>query len=211
MKKWQDIFRSQETRFLELLVEQTQATLNGTRVLYEFVMKRPSGNELENIIEKMSLLEKQGDEVRKNIVEKLLSTFVTPFDREDINSLSLSIDDILDYADSTIKELVMYDVEPNPAMQKMVRMLRDGVVALRSAVENMLADPEATIRDMITAKRAENRVEDLYRHANAELFSMTDMHHIFKVREVYRHLSNSADRADEAADIIGAIVIKGNV
>lgn len=211
MKKWQDIFRSQETRFLELLVEQTQTTLDGTRVLYEFVMKRPSGNELEDIIEKMSLLEKQGDEVRKNIVEKLLSTFVTPFDREDINSLSLSIDDILDYADSTIKELVMYDVEPNQAMQKMVRMLRDGVVALRSAVENMLADPEATIRDMITAKRAENRVEDIYRRANAELFSMTDMHHIFKVREVYRHLSNSADRADEAADIIGAIVIKGNV
>lgn len=211
MKNWREIFRSRETRFLELLVEQTQATLGGIKVLYEFVMEHPSGTDRQDIIRKMSLLEKQGDQVRRTIIDELLNTFVTPFDREDINSLSLSIDDILDYADSTIKELVMYDVDPTQAMHEMVQLLHDGVVALRSAVEHMLVDPEAAIQDMITTKRAENRIEDVYRRANAELFSMTDMHHIFKVREIYRHLSNSADRADEAADIIGAIVIKGNV
>jgi len=211
MKNWRGIFRPKENRFLDLLVEQVQATLDGIKLLYTFVMERPTGDERDAMIAQMSALEKQGDQVRKNIIEELLSTFVTPIDREDINSLSLSIDDVLDYADSTVKELVMYNVEPTEAMLEMVQMLRDGVIALRSAVANMLDDPDATIRDMITAKRAENRIEDIYRRANAELFAMTDMHYIFKVREVYRHLSNSADRADEAADIIGAIVIKGNV
>ena len=62
------------------------------------------------------------------------------------------------------------------------------------------------------AKALENRVEDVYREALAELFSdAKDIDHmliILKTREVYRHLSNAADRGDEAANVIGDIVVK---
>ncbi|MCL6454872.1 MAG: DUF47 family protein [Alicyclobacillus sp.] len=211
MKVWKDIFLPREGRFLQYLVRQAEVTVEGIDLLWAFVSEHPNGAVRDTMIERMSALEKDGDAIRKRIIQELLQTFVTPIDREDIYALSKSVDDILDYADSTVKELVVYHVEPTEAMVDMVRILRGAVVSLRRAIERMVAQPSGSIREMVATKKAENRIEDIYRRANAELFDMTDMNHIFKVREVYRHLSNAADRADEAADIIGSIVIKGNI
>ena len=64
----------------------------------------------------------------------------------------------------------------------------------------------------VRAKALENRVETVYREAIADLFSQPrDIEHIvnmLKLREVYRHLSNAADRGDAAANVIGDIVVK---
>jgi uncharacterized protein Yka (UPF0111/DUF47 family) len=61
----------------------------------------------------------------------------------------------------------------------------------------------------VRAKRSENRIDDLYHVAVGNLFdSRTDTSELLKAREVYRHLKNSADRIDEAADEISMIVIK---
>ena len=61
---------------------------------------------------------------------------------------------------------------------------------------------------IISAKKAENHVEHMYREALVELFKNPNVIDILKTRELYRHLSNSADRGDEAADIIGDILVK---
>jgi uncharacterized protein Yka (UPF0111/DUF47 family) len=62
------------------------------------------------------------------------------------------------------------------------------------------------------AKALENRLEDVYREALADLFSgAEDIQHVIKMlklREVYRHLSNAADRGDEAANVIADIIVK---
>ncbi|SFU87682.1 DUF47 domain-containing protein [Alicyclobacillus macrosporangiidus] len=211
MKRLKEILLPRENRFVQYLIQQAEVTVQGVRVLHRFVTERPQGEDRDEQIVRMSDLEKQGDDIRRLIIQELLDTFVTPIDREDIYNLSRSVDDILDYADSTIKELVLYHVDPTPEMVDMVAALYDGVVALRQAIQYMVDEPRRAVQHIVAAKKAENRIEDLYRRANADLFDLTDMHHIFKVREVYRHLSNSADRADEAADVIGSIVIKGNV
>ncbi|MCL6547568.1 MAG: DUF47 family protein [Alicyclobacillus sp.] len=212
MSGWKDVlFVSREKRFIDYLLAQADATLAGLEVLHQYLLRQPEREAREALIADMSRLEKQGDAIRRQTIQDLRETFVTPIDREDIYALSRSVDDILDYADSTVKELVVYDVVPTPAMERMVDSLRQAVESLRSAIEHMLDDPDLSLDGMVEAKRMENRVEDLYRRANAELFGETDIHLIFKIREVYRHLSNCADRVDEAADIIGSIVIKGNV
>ncbi|MCL6445355.1 MAG: DUF47 family protein [Alicyclobacillus sp.] len=208
---WKDLlFVSRERRFFDYLVEQADATLAGIELLAEFLNHRPDGDEREASIERMSLLEKQGDDIRRHIISELRDTFVTPIDREDIYALSRAIDDILDYVDSTVKELVVYDVAPTDWMREMVDNLREAVMHLRDATANLVVDADEALAAMVGAKKMENQIEDLYRRANAALFDETDVHYIFKVREVYRHLSNCADRVDEAADILGAIVIKGN-
>ena len=62
------------------------------------------------------------------------------------------------------------------------------------------------------AKKLENRVEDVYRKALAELFSdvssLEKVAEIFTMREIYRHISNAADRIDDAANILSDIVVK---
>jgi len=74
--------------------------------------------------------------------------------------------------------------------------------------ENMFTDKNLANSNVVSAKVVENEIEETYHEALAELFSNEDFHYIFKMREVYRHISNSADRISEAADLIANILIK---
>jgi len=126
--------------------------------------------------------------------------------------LSRSIDDVLDYAYSTVDEMEILKVEPTPYMQRIASLLRDAAYELLMAV-NRLEEHVGVAGDHAQrAKALENRVETVYREALADLFSgAKDIDHVvnmLKLREVYRHLSNAADQGDEAANVIADIVVK---
>ncbi len=70
-------------------------------------------------------IEKEADEVRRILIDELNQTFVTPIDREDIFALSRAIDDILDYADSTIEEMALFQAQSNNYIQRMASLLHD--------------------------------------------------------------------------------------
>ncbi len=156
--------------------------------------------------------EKEADEARRILISELNKTFITPFDREDIFSLSRTIDDVLDYAYSTVTEMEVLKVRPTAFMLRIASILRDAAYELLMAVDRLELHPEVANEHAQRAKNLENRVEDVYREALADLFSgAEDIKHVmkmFKSREVYRHLSNAADRGDEAANVIADIVVK---
>ena len=82
---------------------------------------------------------------------------------------------------------------------------------IRSAVAELLDHPRVAAEHAVRAKRSENRIDSLYHQAAGRLFdSDADMNQILKAREIYRHLKNSADRIDRAADEISVIVIKSS-
>jgi len=97
-------------------------------------------------------------------------------------------------------------------MQRIASLLRDAAYELLQAVDRLEEHPNVAGDHVKRAKALENRVEDIYREALADLFSsaadIEQMLKIFKLREVYRHLSNAADRGDEAANVIANIVVK---
>jgi predicted phosphate transport protein (TIGR00153 family) len=156
--------------------------------------------------------EKDADEVRRIFIDELNRTFITPFDREDLFALSRTIDDVLDYAYSTVSEMDILQVEPTSYMQRMAALLRDAANELLQAVDRLENHPRVSTEHAQRAKALENRVEGVYREALAELFrNVEDIQHVvtmMKLREVYRHLSNAADRGDEAANVIADIVVK---
>jgi uncharacterized protein Yka (UPF0111/DUF47 family) len=156
--------------------------------------------------------EKDADEVRRILIDDLNRTFVTPMDREDIFALSRTIDDVMDYAYSTVEEMQILDVEPNDFLRRMVSLLQDAVTELHLAMLRLKENPGVASEHASRAKALENRVESVYREAVADLFSGPgDVHHVMemlKLREIYRHLSNCADRGDEAANVIHDIVVK---
>jgi hypothetical protein len=156
--------------------------------------------------------EKEADEARRILIFELNRTFVTPFDREDIFALSRTIDDVLDYAYSTVNEMEILKVHPTPYMQRIASLLRDAAFELLMAVDRMENHSGVANEHAQRAKALENRVEEVYREALADLFSgAEDIKHVvkmLKLREVYRHLSNAADRGDEAANVIADIVVK---
>ncbi|MCC6148544.1 MAG: DUF47 family protein [Anaerolineaceae bacterium] len=206
-----DIFKPKPNKFTQLLIEQTRLTVKGLELLKVYLEKRDP-----DTARQISKLEKEADEVRRVLIEELMRSFVTPFDREDIFSLSREIDDVLDYANTTVDEMEILDVDPTPYMQRMASLLYDAALEIEMAVER-LQDNHANVTSnhVQRAKALENRVETVYREALADLFRGKDINaerivEMLKAREIYRHLSNAADREDVAANVIGDIVMKSS-
>lgn len=202
-----DLFRPREDKFMRLLVEQAAKTVEGMELLEEFM----KGNDGE-VAERLTQVEKEADEVRRILIDELNRSFITPIDREDIFALSLTIDDILDYGYSTVDEMVILEVESNSYLRRMVSLVREAANEIYMGVLRLQDHPNVANDHAVRAKALENRVETVYREALAELFhGPTDIDHVMemlKLREIYRHLSNAADRGDQAANVIGDIVVK---
>jgi len=202
-----NLFKKRQNTFTKLIHEQAALTLAGLDALKAY-MDGQNGPAAAELIKK----EKEADEVRRILIFELNKTFITPFDREDIFALSRAIDDVLDYAYSTLNEMEILKVRPTPFMQRIASLLRDAAYELLQAVDRLEAHPGVANEHAQRAKAIENRIEDVYREALADLFSgVEDTKHIVKMlkqREVYRHLSNAADRGDEAANVVADIVVK---
>lgn len=200
-------FKKREEVFHKLIQQQASITYEGVKLLVKYFE-----TQAPEFAEELALKEKEADEIRRILIDELNRTFVTPFDREDIFALSRSIDDVIDYADSTVSEMVVLKVKPTPYMLRIASLLKDAAYEIYQAVLRLQKNPTVAIEHSQRAKALENRVEGVYRDAIADLFSgPEDLHHVvemLKMREVYRHLSNAADRGDEAGNIIADIVVK---
>lgn len=178
------------------------------------VLKAYMENQDSEAAAQLTMKEKEADEARRILIDELNRTFVTPFDREDIFALSRAIDDVIDYAYSTVDEMEILNVGPTPYMRRIASLLKDAAYELLMAVERLEEHISVAGEHAQRAKALENRVEGVYREALADLFSEATGNDndaivkILKQREVYRHLSNAADRGDEAANVIADIVVK---
>lgn len=199
--------RKKRNRFIELLIKQAEYAFEGWQVLQSYV-EQPD----QEAARKVTEIEKAADEVRRVLIDELNRTFVTPIDREDIFGLSLSVDDLLDYAETTAEEMTLLEIEPNPYIERMVSLLADSAREIHQSMLRLETHPNVANDHAVRAKALENRMETVYREAIADLFHMPrDVDHVvemLKLREVYRHLSNAADRGDQAANIVGDIVVK---
>lgn len=202
-----NLFRSRESDFLKALGEQALKTREGLEAL-EAYMK--DGNETE--AKRLQTIEKEADELRRLLIDDLNHTFITPIDREDLFTLSRTIDDVIDYGYTTLDEMVTLGVKPNTYLQQLASVLREAADELYLGVLQLKSRPQVALDHAVRAKKLENRAESIYRAAVADLFkepqSVEDIVAILKMREIYRHLSNAADRGDEAANIISDIVVK---
>jgi predicted phosphate transport protein (TIGR00153 family) len=201
------LFKKRQNLFIKLIHDQAALTLEGLEALKAYMADQDPAA-AATLVSK----EKEADEARRILIYELNRTFITPFDREDIFTLSRTIDDVLDYAYSTLIEMQVLKVEPTVFMQRMASLLRDAAYELLMAVDRFEDHTGLASEHAQRAKALENKVEDVYREALADLFSgAEDLKHVvkmMKLREVYRHLSNASDRGDEAANVIADIVVK---
>ena len=196
-------FGSKESRFFDLLSCQSSKTLEGLEALYNFAENGTKEN--ANFVRD---IEREADELRRILIEELDKTFITPLDREDIYALSRVIDDVVDYANTTVDEMEIYEVRGDQYIKEMVNILRKAGRELNDAVKILKDYPRIASEHAVKAKSYENEMEKAYHLALAHLFKGSDTVYMLKMREIYRHLSNAADRGDEAANIISSVVMK---
>jgi uncharacterized protein len=202
-----DWFKPRDELFLQLLVDQSAKTLEAIEEVQRFVETGNKGS-----ARRVKQIEKEADELRRIVTAELNRTFITPLDPEDIYSLSRTIDEIVDYADSTVEEMELFGISGNDYLKQIVSLVLEGAQEIHLAMMRLKDHPVVAGEHASRARSLENRVERVYRHAVAHLFAnASDVPHIvegLKYREVYRHLSNAADRYAEAADVVNHIVVK---
>jgi len=198
-----------EDRFVGLLIEQIEITADGLRLLEEWLGAPKVKNEA---VEQMRVKEMEADEIRRILIDELHNTFITPFDREDIFMLSLYFDDVLDYAYTTIEEMRLLNIEADEHLTEMVKYCRIATEELELAIKRLSGNPRVAGDHARRAKKMENEVDHLYRVAIGELFTKAKdfkpLMVMLRRREIYRHVSNMADQADKAADVMGMVVMK---
>lgn len=196
-------FRKSKIDFSAMLYAQSEKVLEGLDALHAWAEGANDGTR-----KKVKDIEREADELRRILIEELNQTFVTPFDREDIFGLSRAIDDIMDYADRTVDEMEIYELKPNRFITDMIDILRKAARELSDAIRLIQKYPSIALEHATKAKALENEMEHAYLRSLSNLFKGTDTVYMLKMREIYRHLSNAADRGDEAANLIGDIVVK---
>ena len=199
--------KKQRDSMVELLIRQAEFTHQGLQLMQSYT-RDPQ----PETAQQLRSVEKDADEVRRMLIDELNRNFITPLDREDIFALSRAVDDVVDYADTTVDEMVLLGIEPTPFLERMASLLTDAAAEIHKGVLRLQDRPSVANEHAMRAKALENRVERVYREAIADLFSgPRDLDHVvemLKLREIYRHLSNAADRGDEAANVIADIVVK---
>jgi predicted phosphate transport protein (TIGR00153 family) len=168
-----------------------------------------SPGERDAIAEQMREMEHHADEVTHDILRRLNSTFVTPFDREDIYSLASGLDDCMDYMEEAADLIMLYKLDGLPAgVERQVEILHEQAV-LTAAAMRALESMKHLEEFWMEINRLENSADRVYRAMLAELFdSVTDAVELLKIKEVIDALESAADAFEKVANHVETIAVK---
>ena len=189
-----------DVRFFELFVADGENLRAAASRLYEMITTYENVD--EHVVE-IQRLEKVGDDIDRQISQKLEDAFITPFDREDILELTVQLDDVVDGIQATAETFVIYDIkEPSEEARGLARILSEQSVELLAALRKLdgLKDLDthlSMVHDL------EHEADALSRSAIGRLFrDGTEALEVIKWRDIYRELENSIDAAEDAAEAI---------
>lgn len=189
--------------FFALLEEQTGMMVHSVSLLARYM---ETGE--PEVGEMVRAEEHAADTLKARNLRILNEAFSTPFDREDIYRAIAHVDHVVNYCKSTVNEMDILQVGPDLHTRAMVEELQKGAAAIRDGFARLRRDPGNAHEFANKGRKAERRIEKLYRAALADLFQGDDYLNMFKRREIYRHLSNAGDRLARAANTLHDIAVK---
>jgi len=157
-------------------------------------------------------LERDGDDVAHRTLNRLDTTFITPFDREDIYSLMRLMDDVVDEIDAAAKRLTLYQIAgPTSWLAKQTEVLLQACQCVGSAVGQLrsLKKPDGLRARLAELHSLENAGDEINHAATAELYSTsTNAIDVLKWKEIYDLTERAIDRCEDIANTIEAIILK---
>ena len=195
--------RKESLNFYGLLIQQAQVIRDAVEALCVFCETPTQENG-----DFVKVKEKEADTVRRELVDDINRTFITPIDRDDLYRLSSSIDDLADYAWTTVKEIRIYDIQPDAHLLEMARTLLKMADGLLVCVQNLEKNHAVVSTEATKVKKLENTLNVQFHKSIAELFEADDIKKILKYREIYSHMNHAADKGEFSADILLDIVVK---
>ena len=166
---------------------------------------------LANAAHQIHVLEEQADSILHETYKRLNSTFITPLDPEDIQSLSSHLDDVIDGIEDSVHRMLDYQVEPMPStVLELCCVVQSCCLILQKAFD-ALAKGEPLIEHSIEINRLEEAADQLGRAAVRELFEKEkDPIRIIKLKEIYEFLEQTTDRCEDVADALQNVQVKNS-
>jgi predicted phosphate transport protein (TIGR00153 family) len=195
-----------DTKFFDLFAELSTHMNEGARLLRS-ILEDP--HDLKARVDQMQAIEHRGDKAIHAIMTKLNQSFITPFDREDIHHLASALDDVLDYMNTAATRLVMYKIaRPTAAAAELAGILVLQSEELARGV-SLLEKNGKVMQHCDEINRLEDEADQVARKAIEALFEHEkDPIQLIKMKELYEVLETATDKAEDAANVLEAIVLK---
>ncbi|MBC7187953.1 MAG: DUF47 domain-containing protein [Calditrichaeota bacterium] len=193
-------------RFFEMFAEAAANIQEAAQLLVQML---ESGKEAERFGRQIKELEHKGDKLTHEIINKLNTTFVTPFDREDIYALCRALDDVIDLVDSAADRVYLFELtNPGEDAVKLAKIIAEASAEIVRGV-SLLRHPAQMCVHCIEINRLENEGDRVFRHGLAKLFhNCTDPIEIIKLKDFYQDLELATDRCEDVANVLEAISVK---
>jgi uncharacterized protein len=201
-----------ERGFYPLFTRAAENIVAATDELAELVAAEPPGR--AELAKRVKDAEHTGDELTHEIMVKINTTFVTPFDREDIHRLASALDDVLDAVEEAADRIVLYRLGTLPAgIARQVDVLRRAATATAAAMPRLekMADLEGF---WIDVNSLENEADDIYRDLLGDLLAppedtpAADVLTLLKTKEIVETLEEAADAFETVANTVESIAVK---
>jgi predicted phosphate transport protein (TIGR00153 family) len=204
-------FVPKDTKFYPLFEQASANLVEISKELYEAFLTTDKTKRLEHIrhIEK---LEHVGDEITHKIYDEVSRSFITPFDREDIQRLAFVLDDIVDFIHGSAKRVDLYKVnEITNGMLKLAELIAQSSEQVDIAVKGLKSRGQYhNVREaLVKINSLENHADDVFEAAVAKLFDdETTAIEVIKIKEILSTLETATDRCEAAAHIMETVIVK---
>ncbi|MDR3047306.1 MAG: DUF47 family protein [Bacteroidales bacterium] len=201
-----------EPKFFPLLTNLSEVTIKVAKLLENCIINYSSENSMDYYHE-IKELEKIGDVFTNDIFDALNSTFITPFDREDIHSLAGTLDDVTDVINRCAQSIAFYKPKAMPAeVVELTKLISEGAEVLQDAVKdlkNLKKNPAKINENCLKLHIIENKADEAYQQIIMKLFETEkDSIELIKLKEIVKALEQATDEADHVGKIIKTIIVK---
>jgi len=199
-------FRPVDTAFYDLFTESAQHLVVGAGLLAEMLSETAVR---EEVAARMRQAEHEADETTHALFKRVNSTFVTPFDREDIYRLGSGLDDVMDMMDEVVDLILLYEVKVlPPELSQQVEVLQR-CAELTAAAMPKLQTPQTLEEYWIEINRLENTGDKSYRRILANLFSgRYKSLEVLKLKDIVESLEAAIDAFETVANTVEQIALK---
>ncbi|HEY7385770.1 MAG TPA: DUF47 domain-containing protein [Beijerinckiaceae bacterium] len=212
MLGWFRAIMPKETQFFDLFERHAQTLVAGAEALRALL---EGGDNVQRYCEIIIERENDADAITREVLMAVRRTFITPFDRGDIQSLITSMDDAIDQMHKTVKVITLFEVRSfDPPMREMgdiimqaAKLTAEGLPLLR-AIGKHSAELSGLAEEIT---RVEERSDQLYDQGRKQLFQANrhgDVMAFLVGTEIYEHLEKVVDRFEDVANEISAIVVE---
>ena len=199
-------FRPVDSSFYDLFSEAAGHLVVGAQLLSEMLA---DGNSRAEIAQRMREAEHAADETTHSIIRRVNSTFVTPFDREDIYALASALDDVMDMMDEAVDLILLYEVTSLPPESTQQVEVLQRCAELTAAAMPSLESMGSLDEYWIEINRLENTGDKSYRRILANLFSGEhEALEVMKLKDIVESLEGAIDCFEKVANIVEQIAVK---